>query len=638
MILSTQLKRKLNQVCCLLVALFCSQAQADVSLPSDPSESIRYWKEYVIDPESNPSVALTEQVYQQMLAAWDNSRITPKVYVVKAQRQPWAASLADGSILVSLPAVKLALKSGEDRGRHLLAFILAHELAHQRNDDMWHTKFLQLAASLNSSQSNTISLTKRSENEDNRITEEKEVRADREALAMMAIVGFDPLTVIDANDFFTIWVESVRGQSCRSKTKPIETARLCEEAKARALRAKARIVEQATQSMLFTVGVQLFVAGQYAQAREFFQAFGYEFPFQAVHSNIGLSYVSEAVKIDQYLRQHAVVTEPLPVFPFILQTLKQVTGATDTALFRSGKVTKLTPEQVKRLRQQYYKLMDAGINAFQQALKVNADSPQVYHFIIASHINAGNYLTAKAFLHERYARRFGKDLWFEFYTAQLTLLDGDLMLAKKQLATLQEKLEALKTDNSRNLLHLVYQSYVALLKSENVTDELEDFVNKNQLLKQSNSRFALLSVAPEFNDINVETQQGDFTNNQLSLWKQDAMAQKNGQSIAMVWLSGEPLQLLELQQSIRLIKTKEDHVAALWEFVSQTPSKFLQQLDLAFKQNKLGQASRVIQHQKGYYLAFDNYKIALNVQANQVKAWFSYPNFLPSKMAMEVSP
>jgi len=629
---------KLKIICTLCLLIISSYAFAEITLPDNPTESIRYWQEYVIDPKSNKSVALSQQVYEQLLLAWDTSRIKPKVYVVRAQVQPWAASLSDGSILVSLPAVDLALKDGPETGRHLLAFILAHELAHQRNNDMWHTKFLRLAASLNTSpQAESLSLAKRSENEDIRITEEKEVRADREALAMMAIVGFDPKTVVRNNDFFTTWVETLRGQSCQSQNKSEETTFFCAQAQARSLRAKARIIEQANQSVLFTIGKQLFVAGAYAQARELFQTFGYEFPFQAVFSNIGLSYVSEAVKIDQHLREHSVVTDLLPVFPLILQSLKYEPINQQSAKFRSAEnnVTPLSPKEIRQLRKKYSQLMEEGIKAFEQALSINEESPQNVRFIISAHISLGNYLTAKAYLHERYARQFGEDLWWEFFNAQLFLLDGDLDVAKTQMEKLLKRLEKNDDKNQKNLLSVVYQAYISILKSQNATDEIAHFIKIENRLKDPYKRFAFLSVVAELNPQSMAARLSSLTSNQITKWKENKLPLMSTESQAIIWLSGEPLTLHETQQNIQVLKTKTNKIAALWEKPSITPSDFLQELIKAFKHNQFGLASRVIQHQAGYYLAYDSYGLALNIEANQLVSWFSYPSLDHSKLKSE---
>jgi Zn-dependent protease with chaperone function len=133
----------------LLVFVLCSTntSAKSVALPEDPSQSITYWKPQVIAPENSTDVALAHAVFEVLLRTWDSARVEPNLYVVKSSSGPWAASLADGNILLSQNAIEVSKKYGKQYTEHLLAFILGHELAHQRAEDLWHQRFLRLAGS-----------------------------------------------------------------------------------------------------------------------------------------------------------------------------------------------------------------------------------------------------------------------------------------------------------------------------------------------------------------------------------------------------------------------------------------------------------------------------------------------------------
>ena len=73
----------------LLTLLTCysvgSQAQG-VTL--DPTQSISYWKSSIIQPQQNPSVAQAQSIFSTLLRGWDNSRVSPELFVVKSDGGP----------------------------------------------------------------------------------------------------------------------------------------------------------------------------------------------------------------------------------------------------------------------------------------------------------------------------------------------------------------------------------------------------------------------------------------------------------------------------------------------------------------------------------------------------------------------
>ena len=126
----------------LLTTLSPLQAKP-LAPPDDPRQSITYWQKHSISAAEDSLVVMAQGVFKVLLRAWDNSRLEPNLYVVKSSAGPWAASLADGNILLSRAAIESCLKFGKHRAKHLLAFVLAHELAHQRADDLWHQRFFR---------------------------------------------------------------------------------------------------------------------------------------------------------------------------------------------------------------------------------------------------------------------------------------------------------------------------------------------------------------------------------------------------------------------------------------------------------------------------------------------------------------
>ena len=268
--------------------------------PTDPKQSITYWKKYILDDERD-LVQQSQQIFSVLLRAWDQSRIEPGLYVVESDAGAWAASLADGNILLSKQAIETCYSFGGQRGEHLLAFVLAHELAHQRSDDLWHQRFFRMLVSQSAESQKTMIAGLDLNSELITQLEQKEAQADHDGLVLMSSVGFDAHQVVNDKDFFTLWVENIWQQNCADNTIHNSHYDACKQAQARALRTQTQLETVATQSMLYDLGVEKFVAGDYLQAREYFSIYGRDYPGRAIISAIGLSYFAQAQDIQKQL-------------------------------------------------------------------------------------------------------------------------------------------------------------------------------------------------------------------------------------------------------------------------------------------------------------------------------------------------
>ena len=193
----------------LLAALFIILATGGISSvcakplapPNDPNQSITYWKPYTIPAAKDPLVAQTQEVFAVLLRAWNSSHLEPSLYVVNSAAGPWAASLADGNILLSRAAIETCMSFGKDRAEHLLAFILAHELAHQRSDDLWHQRFFRLignhAPDIKQKMLQGLQLNGQLWTD----VAQKEAQADYDSLIMMSSEGYDPYQILDKRIF-----------------------------------------------------------------------------------------------------------------------------------------------------------------------------------------------------------------------------------------------------------------------------------------------------------------------------------------------------------------------------------------------------------------------------------------------------
>ena len=104
--------------------------------PADPTQSITYWKPHTISPRHDVLVEKAQRIFGVLLRAWDSSRLEPSLYVVDSAAGPWAASLADGNILLSRSAIEACLQFGQDRAEQVCRCDLHRGQCHVHRIDL----------------------------------------------------------------------------------------------------------------------------------------------------------------------------------------------------------------------------------------------------------------------------------------------------------------------------------------------------------------------------------------------------------------------------------------------------------------------------------------------------------------------
>lgn len=106
----------------LFVIFFPISGLAETTSPLVcPQESITYWKTFEISIDEDPMVKEAAQVFERLLLGWEETRIAPELHVVRSDKGPWAASLDDGTILLSREAIDVCWKIGKRGGHDRLA-------------------------------------------------------------------------------------------------------------------------------------------------------------------------------------------------------------------------------------------------------------------------------------------------------------------------------------------------------------------------------------------------------------------------------------------------------------------------------------------------------------------------------------
>ncbi|MFZ4860054.1 MAG: M48 family metalloprotease [Desulfuromonadaceae bacterium] len=292
---------------------------------SDGRDSAVWWvKTYGgLLAKDEPLVGRAEEVFDKVAAAADkNTKRFPRLVVINYAYEPYAVSIQDGSIILTLGGLKLCYRGvSQARGDARLAFVLGHELAHSAKDDYWHAAaFAAVKEYKGSGVNERKSLLKYLQNsagqgdgeKGKEVTKIRELQADSYGLLFMAMAGYDPKVIIDQDgtNFFREWITQITGSpSFEGPSHP--------DSQERAEFFRTQLATVAGEVDLFSFGVRLFQIGNYEDALLLLDKFREKFPSREVFGNIGLAHFQLAMK-------ELAVCDQLAPFRFKLSTIVDV--------------------------------------------------------------------------------------------------------------------------------------------------------------------------------------------------------------------------------------------------------------------------------------------------------------------------
>jgi len=606
------------------VLLALSSDLLAVEIPDDPSQSIVYWKPHIIAPEQNQQVADAQRIFNTLLRTWDGARIAPALHVVKSSSGPWAASLADGNILLSLDALQSCLSFGKDRAPHLLAFVLSHEIAHQRSDDLWHQKFFRLIGQQKAEQKKL--LMRGLDNDWFRDIAEKEAQADHDAVLIMSSVGFDPFQIVDKKDFFTAWVEQIWRNSCGGISSSSQYYDACQQAKSRRMRTQAQLRTLSDQTVIYQLGLQAFVAGNYQQARQLFTAFGRELPSRAVYTSIALSYLAQAMTVP-LSGDTAQTTLPELYFPLLLDT--EPVDAVPGISAKRG-----TASVTDRYNRQQH--IEQAIAYFEKAIKLNPMYRRSYLQLAMSYLLNRNTFMARGILQGQYQPRFGSDHSLTLLLALTDALEDKPSLARQQLQNLQLQLnnKSPLAEDAFPASLLRYACARNLILLDPNTSARDKSAIWKQLAQQANQlgdrnlfQLALQQLHPQqAKPLNMTEYP------RISHSRPGDRFDKNvfvGGNLSEFWIEGDRHQIIRLENSgVKLVVDGNQKISNMWQ--SDISGQKLGRLQIGDKAERIqqlfGAADRELYFSSGIYLAYDRYGMGIHVLNGQVMGWFLYAN------------
>lgn len=602
--------------------------------PQDPTQTIQYWKPHVIAAEADQSVAKAHQIFTRLLGAWDLSRVEPDLYVVSSSSGPWAASLSDGNILLSHSAITTCFSLGEDRGKHLLAFVLSHELAHQHSDDLWHRKFFRMAGTHNPDiqESLVAGLTLDLSQQLERV----EAQADRDGVMLMASVGFDPARILEGQDFYTHWVENIWRHSCAQRDSSV-----CSQAKTRALRTQTQLQAVINQSVLYELGVQALVAGKFEAAREYFLEFGKDYPSRVVHNAIAMTYLLSAVEVSSAIA--SMTGKPvvhLPLFlesAFDLETLKEKSQA----LTRGA-------DNVKRLQQRQEQLVAKAIQYFDKAIRLQPQHKATYLNLINSYLLVNNPFMARGILQGKYIPQFSTDRSAELFLALTALVEGDDKKARTQLEALKVRLKNVDQQGggydeplSQELLTYTVHSNLSRVYSDQQVAEENKALWRNYAKQMQQQGAALhfqlalqhLNKKPAKPKLLIPAKVGDYRiGDHLEVSNSDAR-KGSADDNRRIWMQGEPLEFIYDNLGRRFVVSDKSEILSLWQDAEGQEQVLNlgaehQQLKIGDDSDRtlkvLGFPSREIALVSGRYLAYDEIGLGIKILDHRIAGWFLY--------------
>jgi tetratricopeptide (TPR) repeat protein len=281
----------------------------------DPRDGVEFWKHLYgeVTAAGDARVSRAQDIFQRLLdVTGGRNGVVPRLLVVKSKREPYAISLPDGWIILSIGALDLCDRE-PGRADVCLAFVLGHEIAHQLHDDYWHLRFFQ-AMDLAEDMDPSAPEVRREAREIAQTTQQvlaKELRADEEGIAYAAMAGFDVRSVTDPtgdDNFFENWARSVDPEYMPGRHR--DPSHPSPAVRAETIRARLRQVVDQTD--YFRLGQLFDQTGCHNEAIAAYDRFLRFFPSREVYHNLAVAHHRLA------LATHAQWQPGRPAIPFKL--------------------------------------------------------------------------------------------------------------------------------------------------------------------------------------------------------------------------------------------------------------------------------------------------------------------------------
>ena len=271
---------------------------------ANPKERIDFWRNNYVEltATDDPRVERAHAIFDRVLYATGRTLgVVPRLFILKQNPLNIALPIAipDGWVIISKGTLDICYRDpvyGDDR----LAFVLAHELAHQIKGDFWHMQFFQ-ALEASKSRGDQPQKTLREIGLGLRKTDDiwaKELQADEHGIVYAAMAGFRTHAIVTGDgrvDFFQEWVEAINpeqvGAAYQGQSHPAPQQRVAA--------VNARLHQVVDETDAFEIGLHFYQAGDYTRAIRAFEKFLEYFPSREVYLNLAASHHQLALQLYQ---------------------------------------------------------------------------------------------------------------------------------------------------------------------------------------------------------------------------------------------------------------------------------------------------------------------------------------------------
>lgn len=295
----------------VFITVFAMVNPARAAIPN-PKERIDFWQENYtgLTKYDDARVNRAYRIFKRIVkAAGHRPGVEPRLQIIREDPHNMALpiSIPDGWIILSKKVLDICYQD-TDKGDARLAFVLAHEIAHQLEDDFWHMKFFQAMASSHINDDKVKGELQKIIKDSDRILA-KELRADELGIIYLMMAGYDVNAIIntDNNDnFFTQWEYGINPKRLHSEKKYTPTH---PSAQQRTAAVRSRLQQVADKGDFFNLGLWFYQAGDFKRAQLAFSEFRQYYPGREVYHNLASSYHQLAIL---YYKPSALEQKQLP--------------------------------------------------------------------------------------------------------------------------------------------------------------------------------------------------------------------------------------------------------------------------------------------------------------------------------------
>ena len=343
----------------IFIVTLAATSQVRSAIPN-PKERIDFWQENytALTKYDDKRVDRAYRIFKRIVkVAGNRPGVEPRLQIIKEDPHNMALpiSIPDGWIILSKNVLDICYRDN-DKGDSRLAFVLAHEIAHQLEDDFWHMKFFQAMQASQAKDQKIVGELQKIVKDSDRILA-KELRADELGIIYTMMAGYDVSAIIDTStkdSFFSQWEYRINPKRLNNGKKYNPTH---PNAKQRVAAVKSRLQQVTNKGDFFNLGIWFYQAGDFKRAQLAFDEFRQYYPGREVYHNLASSWHQLAIQ------HYTVSSEEQKQLPF------QLTLAVDP-LNRASRIVYRSKQNAENL---FSKYLNNAIDNYQKAIALDPE-------------------------------------------------------------------------------------------------------------------------------------------------------------------------------------------------------------------------------------------------------------------------